>query len=30
MKKYKIKQDNEYISSMDEMYKKYLNEEKNN
>ena len=26
--KYKIKQDNEYISSMDEMYKKYLEENK--
>ena len=28
--KFRIKQDNEYISSMDEMYKKYLEEEKTN
>ena len=26
--KYKIKQDEQYISSMDEMYKKYLEENK--
>ena len=28
--KFRIKQDNEYISSMDEMYKKYLEEAKTN
>lgn len=27
--KYRIKQDQEYISSMDELYKKYLDENKN-
>lgn len=27
--KYRIKQDQQYISSMDEMYKKYLEENKN-
>ena len=26
MKKFRIKQDREYISSMDEMYKRYLKE----
>lgn len=28
--KFRVKQDREYISSMDEMYKKYLEENKNN
>ena len=28
--KYRIIQDKQYISSMDEMYKKYLNDNKNN